>query len=371
MNSWDDVLSSFFHGRAKRKSLDVFERSPDKSIDTKDVEYSRRAFLRLVAASAAALPMIFLGVDRLLSRQNGAQGLESTSPPTVKRFFYPIVGTSWDSDATWKNGISRILTRDSTSTKVSDPYDPKLLLGGGPRPVMIIDGKGTGTLTGKEVDNYMSSSNRLIICNSWTNTETTLDLSINDTTTSLLHIRSRSKHTGSCTGTGTKCDFGNYLDTWAFLQHSVSHGIELIHPIYKRKIGLKTIEPLPRNKWLSFKSVCRTITGQNKVLLESYISHDPSKNEWIKMVSTTFGTNESFTPEQDYDQELVDSCIGQGDKTVDNLNNHFFAGPATSIMIRLDKCKNIKIKSFSIREIAPIGTTPTPGFDDPNLAPTA
>ncbi|MGI0033288.1 MAG: molybdopterin-dependent oxidoreductase, partial [Nitrososphaeraceae archaeon] len=136
-----------------------------------------------------------------------------------------------------------------------------------------------------------------------------------------------------------------------------------------RKIGLKTIEPLPRNKWLSFKSVCRTITGQNKVLLESYISHDPSKNEWIKMVSTTFGTNESFTPEHDYDQALVDSCIGQGDKTVDNLNNHFFAGPATSIMIRLDKCKNIKIKSFSIREIAPIGTTPTPGFEDPNLAP--
>jgi DMSO/TMAO reductase YedYZ molybdopterin-dependent catalytic subunit len=73
------VLSSFFRGREKRKSMEVLERTPDKSIDTMDVRYSRGAFLRLVAASAVALPIIFLGVDRLLSRQNGAQELASTS----------------------------------------------------------------------------------------------------------------------------------------------------------------------------------------------------------------------------------------------------------------------------------------------------
>jgi len=79
------VLSSFFHGRAKRKTLDVSEPSPDKSIDTKDVRYTRGAFLRILAASAVALPIIFLGVDKLLSRQNETQELPSTSPNLLPR----------------------------------------------------------------------------------------------------------------------------------------------------------------------------------------------------------------------------------------------------------------------------------------------
>ena len=79
------VLSSFFHGRAKRKTLDVSEPSPDKSIDTKDVRYTRGAFLRILAASAVALPIIFLGVDKLLSRQNETQELPSTTPNLLPR----------------------------------------------------------------------------------------------------------------------------------------------------------------------------------------------------------------------------------------------------------------------------------------------
>ena len=79
------VLSSFFHGRAKRKTLDVSEPSPDKSIDTKDVRYTRGAFLRILAASVVALPIIFLGVDKLLSRQNETQELPSTSPNLLPR----------------------------------------------------------------------------------------------------------------------------------------------------------------------------------------------------------------------------------------------------------------------------------------------
>jgi DMSO/TMAO reductase YedYZ molybdopterin-dependent catalytic subunit len=78
------AFSSFFHGRAKEKSMEVPEpepkASPDKSIDTMDVKYSRRAFLRLLAGAAIALPIIFLGVDRLLSRQNEEQEQESTTP---------------------------------------------------------------------------------------------------------------------------------------------------------------------------------------------------------------------------------------------------------------------------------------------------
>jgi DMSO/TMAO reductase YedYZ molybdopterin-dependent catalytic subunit len=73
------VLSSFFHGQSKRKTLDVPEPSPDKSIDTADVRYSRGSFLRILAASAVALPIIFLGVEKLLSRQNEGQEIPSTT----------------------------------------------------------------------------------------------------------------------------------------------------------------------------------------------------------------------------------------------------------------------------------------------------
>ena len=76
------VLSSFFHGRTKRKSPEV--PGPEPSLgtptDTMDVTYSRRAFLRLIAAAAVALPIILLGVDRLLSRQNEAQEQASNTP---------------------------------------------------------------------------------------------------------------------------------------------------------------------------------------------------------------------------------------------------------------------------------------------------
>lgn len=76
------MLSSFFHGRAKGKPIEVLEprSGPDKSFDTMDVKYSRSAFLRMIVASAVALPIIFLGVDRLLSRQNEAEELASTTP---------------------------------------------------------------------------------------------------------------------------------------------------------------------------------------------------------------------------------------------------------------------------------------------------
>ena len=75
------VLSSFFHAGTKRKSPEV--PGPEPSLgtptDTMDVTYSRRAFLRLIAAAAVALPIILLGVDRLLSRQNEAQEQASTT----------------------------------------------------------------------------------------------------------------------------------------------------------------------------------------------------------------------------------------------------------------------------------------------------
>lgn len=77
------IYSSFFRGSTTRDSVYMPERGSDKSesFDTMDINYSRRAFLRLVVASAVALPIISLGLDRLFSRQN--DGLEpSTDTPS-------------------------------------------------------------------------------------------------------------------------------------------------------------------------------------------------------------------------------------------------------------------------------------------------
>ena len=83
------VFSSFFHGRVKKKSKEAPEPTPstpstDKSTASVDIptddKFSRRAFLRLLAGSAIALPIIYFGVDRLLSRQNEGQEPESTAP---------------------------------------------------------------------------------------------------------------------------------------------------------------------------------------------------------------------------------------------------------------------------------------------------
>lgn len=88
------VFSSFFHGRSKEKSREILEPKPasDKSIDAVDVKNSRRAFLRLMVASAVALPIIYLGVDRLLSRQNEAQELASTTPNLLPQVGPPPKG---------------------------------------------------------------------------------------------------------------------------------------------------------------------------------------------------------------------------------------------------------------------------------------
>lgn len=88
------VFSSFFHGRSKEKSREILEPklASDKSIDAVDVKNSRRAFLRLMVASAVALPIIYLGVDRLLSRQNEAQELASTTPNLLPQVGPPPKG---------------------------------------------------------------------------------------------------------------------------------------------------------------------------------------------------------------------------------------------------------------------------------------
>lgn len=86
------VFSSFFLRRAKGKSMDVIGPIPDKSIDTMDVKCSRSAFLRLITASAIVLPIIYLGVDRLLFRQNEIQEPTSATPDLLPQTGSPPKG---------------------------------------------------------------------------------------------------------------------------------------------------------------------------------------------------------------------------------------------------------------------------------------
>jgi DMSO/TMAO reductase YedYZ molybdopterin-dependent catalytic subunit len=73
------VFSSFFR-RTKDINQDKFQPSSDKSGEGIDIDYNRRAFLRLVVSSAIALPVIFLGLNRLFSGQNEGQEAPSSLP---------------------------------------------------------------------------------------------------------------------------------------------------------------------------------------------------------------------------------------------------------------------------------------------------
>ena len=158
----------------------------NKSIDTMDVKYSRRAFLRLVAASAVALPIIFLGVDRLLSRQNEAQK-KSPYPlfNALDKFgikeFYPTKenGLEWFAD--WD--------KDRTVAYNSfDPYDYNFGLG-----------SGTGLIIGDGIASIRSfhGSHRLFVKGPWLNTEQTVYIRVlPNGTASSIQLRSRSNHHG-------------------------------------------------------------------------------------------------------------------------------------------------------------------------------
>jgi hypothetical protein len=270
---------------------------------------------------------------------------------------YPKVGRSWTSQGKWDNGIARTIKRTNLTDpsrsldKVYDPFDPKLWADCNinNQPILIIDGVGTMKLTGK----MQGNSDRFFIVGPWTNTETTLDMWLDSADDSCedLQIRSRSKH-----DSGNSCNWANYNNKWSFEDNTVSHEIEIIHPIYQRHMNEASLT-IPRKKWISLKSVCRTVKGQNQVLLQSYISlndNQPRRYDWTKMSETTFSaTGNTFVPAYDYDAAKVSGCIGLGDKRADNLNDWFFPTEGNWIMIRSDKARNLLLRLAMVREIAP------------------
>ena len=73
------VFSSFFK-TTKEISQDKFQPRSGKSGESIDIDFSRRDFIRLVVSSSIALPIIFLGLNRLFSGQNQGQEEPSSLP---------------------------------------------------------------------------------------------------------------------------------------------------------------------------------------------------------------------------------------------------------------------------------------------------
>jgi hypothetical protein len=76
------IFSSFLK-TMKKRSQDEFQPSLDKSSKSIDIDYGRRDFLRLAASSSIALPIIFLGLNRLFSGQNDGQESSSSLPDSL------------------------------------------------------------------------------------------------------------------------------------------------------------------------------------------------------------------------------------------------------------------------------------------------
>jgi DMSO/TMAO reductase YedYZ molybdopterin-dependent catalytic subunit len=88
------VFSSF--KTTKEISQDKFQPKTGKFGESKDIDFSRRDFLRLVVSSSIALPIIFLGLNKLFSGQNEGQEEPSSLPnllpqsgPIPKEFVDP------------------------------------------------------------------------------------------------------------------------------------------------------------------------------------------------------------------------------------------------------------------------------------------
>lgn len=323
------------------------------------VKYSRRAFLRLVAASAVALPIIFLGVDRLISRQNEAQK-KSPYPlfNAVDKFgikeFYP----------TKQNGLEWFADWDKDRTVANnsfDPYDNKFGLG-----------SGKGLIIGEGIARIRSfdGSHRLFVKGPWLNTEQTVYIKVlPNGTASSIQLRSRSNHHGiqylpypdvgySVNSDSTielnSCGFGNYIVKWGQIQLDfVSIELELMHPIYSR--GL-IVEPftMPKNEYIGFKTVTRTLQN-GLVKLEGYNNLDvSSQSNWIKTIEYLFNGANAAVPDSTLVGHLssLDFCKDKGDKISGDLNNHqIWNKPSYWNWIRINNAVNVDLKNYSVREI--------------------
>jgi hypothetical protein len=329
----------------------------DRGLDGK---MSRSDFLKLIFGASSAITLFPLTqLIRIYgSHLSNADINDRYRVGEVDRFgikeFYPTKenGLEWFAD--WDKG--RTVNRNSF-----DPYDSRFGLA-----------NGTGLIIGhgKARIRAFNASHRLFVKGPWLNTEQTIYIKVlSDGRASSIQLRSRSNHHGihnlpyPDVGYLPKpvigreintCGFGNYLVKWGEKQLDfVSIELEIIHALYRRHLLYKPFV-IPKDKYIGFKTVTRTVQN-GQVKLEGYNNLDvSSQSNWKKTIEFLFdGANAAVTDSILAEhQSWLDYCKDKGDKISGNLNNHqIWNKPSYWNWIRITNAENIDLKYYSVREI--------------------
>jgi hypothetical protein len=328
--------------------------------DDRHGKISRRDFLKLIFAIPLAITLFpLIQLTRIYGPiVSNADVIDRYRVGEVDRFgikqFYPTKenGLEWFAD--WDKG--RTVNHNSF-----DPYDSRFGLA-----------NGTGLIIGdgKAKIRAFNSSHRLFVKGPWLNTEQTIYIKIlAHGKASSIQLRSRSNHHGihylpyRDVGYLPKpnggreintCGFGNYLVKWGEKELDfVSIELEIMHALYRRHLRY-TPFVIPKDKYIGFKTVTRTVQN-GQVKLEGYNNLDvSSQSNWKKTIEFLFdGTNAAVTDSTLAEHEpWLDYCKHKGDKISGNLNNHqLWNKPSYWNWIRITNAENIDLKYYSVREI--------------------
>jgi hypothetical protein len=269
-------------------------------------------------------------------------------------------GKTWFSTA-WASNGSRLLSANN-----KDPFDSRFQYENGSPDTTQLEITGTSPGEAKHPNEYNTSC-RMRVLDTWLNTEMTIYQfrESADPTTTDMQMRSRSRHE-------TACSFGNYVAK--FLDRrgntlgqpedtSASIEVEVMHPNYVRGLDQRPFTTgIPKNQWVGFKQITRTITSSGQVKVEGYINYDITKQtvaDWVKTSEYTFsGTNVGIPSAWDTEPTITD-CAGTGDGTADKVlagdgNCFRYASTGNMCWVRVNDVQNVRWKFYSVREINPL-----------------
>lgn len=246
---------------------------------------------------------------------------------------YPTIEDGREFFSHWDEGGFRVL-----KIMERDPIDSELILRGN-NPKMTIDGNGVATLEGNNQDNI--SNPRIYIYDmekqkKWNNVEITFyQKRISEQTEfsySGVNVGARSEHqdvTEENVFSG-QTYYGRFTnDGRIYFVKEIEHGNYINSPEetfpWKSSNG-----EIPKDKWIGYKFIVRTIESTGDVKLELYMdtTNGIEGGEWEQVL------------------EFIDDGNWGGKK--------IFSEPSTSIFLRDDGLGIAQYKNFSIREISPL-----------------
>jgi hypothetical protein len=273
--------------------------------------------------------------------QPNDRGIDNNNERTDKfgtKQLYPskVGGKTWFSK--WDNGKHRMFFSEE-----SDPYDNEFKLRGD-RGKIVINGNGLASLSGTAPRMFVYDESKL---NKYDNVEITFygkRIAETDTLSwNGLIAGGRSKHLDDYVCNGQtyygRMTYDGRMTFEKELFHG--HGKDAFYPVNSDPAHQPwngTSHTMPKNVWVGFKFIIRTLDNGTHVNLELYRDMTDGKNggTWKKVLEYKDDGNWAVTAEEGL-------C--------DNTPNNLILLEPGFVFIRNDEVENVQYKKFSIREI--------------------